>query len=265
MKATDSRVSQVSTCGTACSLNSESSSTGLQLASPDISHSFFFHGDLDWDVKLVVIGTAAKKLSHKVSLASPVGKSYSIEFAEFSSSSAKNISDYMTVVPSFQLKFYLDKLPVCTSRQQALSTTLVYVLQVDPAEDENSVHKQLSRYGHILNELRGSSSRLRPSRALLLVHADRGATDSHAEEIWQSALRDFELVHNGIVKFGPVSTEDAKGILQVFECMAFSMKMRRQDSGGSDSEGSNFSSAAPLYEAEREEDYLKTDASHISI
>mmetsp|Transcript_9499 Transcript_9499/g.21097 ORF Transcript_9499/g.21097 Transcript_9499/m.21097 type:complete len:282 (+) Transcript_9499:31-876(+) len=223
------------------------------------------NADEDVTIKLIVMGTAAERCSKGVvPLAEALSDGPSEPDVQLCccTNGAFEDTPLMMSVPSFQLMVYLHQLPVCESHLEALGTSLVYVLDVDPPEGESSVQKQLSRYGYILDELRQSNRSKRASRALLLLRSpkpQRELTDSEGstgaadgdEESWQSELRDFELVHEGIVKYGPVSADDAIAIGGIFKSIAMAMKSRLLRSSGFDSEGSHFSVPAPLYETER--------------
>eukprot|EP00448_Togula_jolla_P007914 CAMPEP_0170594660 /NCGR_PEP_ID=MMETSP0224-20130122/14123_1 /TAXON_ID=285029 /ORGANISM="Togula jolla, Strain CCCM 725" /LENGTH=277 /DNA_ID=CAMNT_0010918741 /DNA_START=78 /DNA_END=911 /DNA_ORIENTATION=+ len=158
--------------------------------------------------------------------------------------------------PDRRLMSYLDRLPVCASRSEALQTAFVFVLHVNPSKSEDTVQEQLSHYGYILNELRQQNRRLRPSRALLLVRTDNGEAERNRQDSWEEELEEFELVHGNIRKCGPVAVDDAVGIRGIFQDIAMSRKSRRFASHGSDSEGSCTSEPPARYEAEREDQDL---------
>jgi len=164
--------------------------------------------------------------------------------------------------PNRRLVSYLDRLPVCSSRSEALRTAFVFVLHVNPSGSQASLQEQLTHYGYILNELRQQKRGLRPSRAVLLVRTENADAEEDSQDpadfqdSWENELEEFELVHGDIHKCGPVSVDDAVGLGNIFQNIAISRKSRRCASRGSDSDGSNISNPTPLYEAERE-DHLR--------
>jgi len=165
--------------------------------------------------------------------------------------------------PGRRLMSYLDRLPYCENRQEALRTAFIYVLHVNPSRCQDSFQTQLVHYGYILNELRQQNRRLRPSRAILLVRTRReglGVVETgDFEGNWQDELEEFEVVHGDICKCGPVFTDDTASIRSIFETVAISRKNRFSESVGSDSDGSNLSTSPPFYEAECDRRIFESD------
>mmetsp|Transcript_65483 Transcript_65483/g.142823 ORF Transcript_65483/g.142823 Transcript_65483/m.142823 type:complete len:173 (+) Transcript_65483:1-519(+) len=148
---------------------------------------------------------------------------------------------------------YLRLLPDCESRDEAMTTTLLYVIHLNPFKG-STTQKQMGRLGSILNELSMRKRHLRPAMAVLLLRTpspedELVKQDDGARETWQTDLEDFELVHRGISVLGPISLNDSSSICSVFQSVVLSAKAQRQT--GSVSLSSCFSGPR-LYEAERD-------------
>jgi len=254
---------------------STEASTTSQLSTGSSSLTFRFLGRsrsnsiLDGpevSVKVMVMGQAADLIIEKAVSVEPAKENCSLYLSEFSNQPDTDLEEISAGVnlnmagQSVQVMSYLSHLPACQSRLEALGTTVVYVLHINPSEGQFAVHEQLTHYGYILNELRHQKRKLRPSRALLLMRTAAVEEDplrkclaDWNDAAWQSELYDFELAHTGLSKFGPISVDDAAGIRETFESIALSRNTRRQVSNGSDSEGSHVSEPPPAYEAERED------------
>jgi len=177
-----------------------------------------------------------------------------------------NITNVPLLGPGVLIQPYLDCLPVCRSRAEALGTTLVYVLHVNPSQGQDTFQEQLTKYSYVLDELRCQDRRLRPSRAVVLVRTESHDSSFESQDgmdfyegSWQDELEEFELVQGNIWKFGAVSGNDVSGICDILETIALARRNRCEVSSGYDSEGSNVSGPSPLWEAEREGDVFEPD------
>jgi len=218
-------------------------------------------------MNLVVMGQAAEPVIIAAASSAPGCASCSISLSESSAHQGQNMDESFKRLQvrmagqSRRLMSYLEHLPICKSRSEALHTALIYVIHVNPSPSQESVQEQLNHYGYILNELRQQNRRLRPSRAILLVRtasadSDLGNLDCGYEGNWQEEIEEFEAIHNNIDRAGPVSVNDAVALRKLFESIAVTKKNRLSVSQGSDSEGSNTSLPPPLYEAECESDFF---------
>jgi len=212
--------------------------------------------------KIIVMGQSAELVVAAATAATPnekvsIGLSPSSVGLGPSASEAIQDKSLMFLGQSVQLVSHLSRLPVCENRDEALSTTVLYLMHVNPSVGSNSVHKQLGRLGSILNELSHQRRHLRPATAVLLVRTPNSKgklaqqkTSPEAEESWRTELEELELVHGGICKFGPVSLNDAAAIDSVIESLVFSAQTRL--CSGSTSLASSFL-APHTYQAERED------------
>mmetsp|Transcript_60819 Transcript_60819/g.170046 ORF Transcript_60819/g.170046 Transcript_60819/m.170046 type:complete len:408 (+) Transcript_60819:38-1261(+) len=152
----------------------------------------------------------------------------------------------------FKTTNFADDVPVCRTRFEALSAALVFVLTVDPSAEEESFIEQLFRYEQATDEMRVQPRRLRTARAVLLV-SRAPATKEVIEGEWRVSLDEFETVHGGLWKFGPVHYLDAGACYGALCTIASSRLLRAQLSDGCESDGSHCSDLPPVWEAERVE------------
>lgn len=154
-----------------------------------------------------------------------------------------------------------DPLPKFRNRFEALSSALVFVLTVDPKDGEVNFHEQLLEYERVVDALHFARKPLRPARAILLA-SNSGPSSELVEPPkghmrWTDRLSEYEMcVEENLWKFGPVDLSEAQDILEVFGTIASQRIMRSQGSIGEDSDGSQQSEPPPLYEAERDADWL---------
>mmetsp|Transcript_2087 Transcript_2087/g.5087 ORF Transcript_2087/g.5087 Transcript_2087/m.5087 type:complete len:419 (-) Transcript_2087:98-1354(-) len=158
---------------------------------------------------------------------------------------------------AFQSYSNMTDLPQCQNRADALSTAVVFIMNVNPSEDqpERSLKHQLVEYEELVFELRRTPKKCRAARAVVLCH-DGELLQSDAEGFpsWTTAIEEFEQVDGPIWKFGPVSWDDGDALHEVFASIASARLLRTQRTDAGDSDGSHASSAPPIWEAEREED-----------
>mmetsp|Transcript_6490 Transcript_6490/g.15820 ORF Transcript_6490/g.15820 Transcript_6490/m.15820 type:complete len:398 (-) Transcript_6490:40-1233(-) len=148
------------------------------------------------------------------------------------------------------------EIPVYRTRFEALSSALVFLLVINPRPNENNFHRQILSYERAVAELHFHSKPLRPARAVILgkwpsdesAEADAAADSTHPP--WEMQLRDLELVEENLWKFGPIDLTDTEAMHATFATIASARILRKERSGGDESDGSQDSDAPPQYEAE---------------
>lgn len=118
---------------------------------------------------------------------------------------------------------FVQALPTCRSRAEALSTCLLFPLVVNPKLDGEEVafEEQLSDLGRWSQEVSLRTRETpdkRPWRAVLLIasSAVEGQDSDQAEAPWKTRLSEWELQHGALSKFGPVDMEDLDAIHAAF-------------------------------------------------
>mmetsp|Transcript_79374 Transcript_79374/g.157274 ORF Transcript_79374/g.157274 Transcript_79374/m.157274 type:complete len:359 (+) Transcript_79374:138-1214(+) len=128
---------------------------------------------------------------------------------------------------TFEPVTFSQQIPRCSSRLEALSTAMVFVLCIDqPSDDHISLEEQLVSLAGVLEQAREETQpRLRPVRAVILctlrnLNAEEGGTGSIADEPWAVQLADFQQVHGNMWMFGPIHADDGTAIHAAFTEMA---------------------------------------------
>mmetsp|Transcript_124014 Transcript_124014/g.246953 ORF Transcript_124014/g.246953 Transcript_124014/m.246953 type:complete len:486 (-) Transcript_124014:171-1628(-) len=127
----------------------------------------------------------------------------------------------------FQPVAFGQSIPKSTSRLDALSTAMVFVLSINhPSGDRLSLEEQLANLANVLEQNRTETkAKLRPVRAVILC-SFHNPNVGHADESWAAQLADFEQVHGDMWKFGPIYTEDGDAFHAAFAEMA-SLRINR--------------------------------------
>jgi len=131
---------------------------------------------------------------------------------------------------------FLQELPRCSTRKEALSTCMVFVLVVDEcaeAAGEDGLAEQLqnvARWSQEMSLRTQDMPETRPWRAALLVRAGHdagsqlpvsgGGSEPSATEEWRRTLDDWEARHGELWKFGPIPLEDGSALHATFAQMA---------------------------------------------
>jgi len=105
----------------------------------------------------------------------------------------------------------------CNTQQEALSTVVVYAMDVDQRkpDGESTFPEQLQRLHRTVTALRSKvKSQMRPVKALLLCC--HGHTPKTTLESWALDLADYEQAHGSLWKFGPVNAQDANALYAIF-------------------------------------------------
>jgi hypothetical protein len=117
-----------------------------------------------------------------------------------------------------------DNLPTCATRLEALSSVLVYVLVIDPSEEDATVlsfKSQLDCLVQAVEHFRSQTrAKLRPVRAALLCYLGRDPEGN--DPGWVSTLADHEQAHGHLWKFGPWHLQDSSAWYASFAEMASS-------------------------------------------
>jgi hypothetical protein len=117
---------------------------------------------------------------------------------------------------AFHVLGSLDKDPLpCVTRQQALSSAIVYALDV--GEGEQSFAEQIEQLRSAKQRLRSATrARLRPVKALLLWSSGQEKISQSGLQCWAVQLNDFEVEHGDMWKFGPVLEQDGNSLHEIF-------------------------------------------------
>eukprot|EP00928_Gymnodinium_smaydae_P048469 TRINITY_DN32400_c0_g1_i1.p1 TRINITY_DN32400_c0_g1~~TRINITY_DN32400_c0_g1_i1.p1 ORF type:complete len:499 (-),score=131.20 TRINITY_DN32400_c0_g1_i1:19-1515(-) len=145
------------------------------------------------------------------------------------------------------------EVPHCKTRFEALSSAFIYTLLLNPGDDEEMLVEQLGNFDIAVDGLRGPKRHLRTTRAVLLLTRGEPASSGDGRD-WKTLLDEFELVHDGLWKLGPIRVEDSEGLYKALAGVASSRLLRAQESNGCDSDGSHSSLCPPTWQAEREDD-----------
>jgi len=121
----------------------------------------------------------------------------------------------------FQPVAFGQHIPKCTSKLDALSTAMVFVLAINhPSGERLSLEEQLANLANVLDQNRAETkAKLRPVRAVILC-SFQSQNIGHADESWAAQLSDFEQVHGDMWKFGPICTQDGDAFHAAFAEMA---------------------------------------------
>jgi len=120
------------------------------------------------------------------------------------------------------VQFY-QEIPTCNTRQEALSSAIVYCLDIarKDATGEPAFAEQLEALKDSIRTMRERSrSNLRPVKALLLYSSDNVRPTSSLE-VWALQLADFEQELGDMWKFGPMMLQDADGMHGIFQEITF--------------------------------------------
>merc|ERR1712241_439874 len=112
---------------------------------------------------------------------------------------------------TFQPVTFNQQIPRCSSRLEALSAAVVFVLCIDqPTDDHGSLKEQLDNIASVLEQARRETkARLRPVRAVILCtfrnsDLEGGEAGAATDEPWAMQLADFQQVHGDMWMFGPI-------------------------------------------------------------
>lgn len=121
----------------------------------------------------------------------------------------------------FQPVAFGQNIPKSSSRLDALSTAMVFVLSINhPSGDQIALDEQLANLANVLEQSRSDTkAKLRPVRAVILL-SFQDPNAGHMDESWAVQLADFEQVHGDMWKFGPVHSEDGDAFHAAFAEMA---------------------------------------------
>lgn len=147
---------------------------------------------------------------------------------------------------------WVQGVPPCTNRADALSNSVVFVLVVDPQKGEPTFEEQLLQYERAVYELRARRRILRPARAILLHCRDKDSPQANpsSKDGWAKRLDEWEQGDGPVCKFGPLDLRDPDAYHAVFARIASDRIVRSSRSDGGESDGSQESDAPPAWEAE---------------
>jgi len=140
-------------------------------------------------------------------------------------------------------------IPECTSKLEALSCALVFLVILDPLDDDGigPLQKQLQDIADILDDMR---FRIRPefrqTKAFVLCRMSEEA--EAVDDSWHGALEDFESDYGAIWKFGPIQIRDGDEFHAAFAKIA-SQRILKQQNSDEDSDVS-VERPMPVYETE---------------
>lgn len=143
-------------------------------------------------------------------------------------------------------------IPECTSKLEALSCALIFLLVLDPLDDGmvQPFQKQLQDIADILDDMR---FRIRPefrqTKAFILCRMSEEADTF--DDSYHGALEDFESDYGAIWKFGPISIRDGDQFHTAFAKIA-SQRILKQQNSDEDSDVS-VDRPMPVYETENDQ------------
>lgn len=152
-------------------------------------------------------------------------------------------------------------IPGCRTRMEALSSALISILVVDPADGEPSFHEQLLQYERVVDQIHFARKPLRPARAIILCRHEGQPDDPVATPPghlhWTSRLEEYEMcLDDNLWKLGPVNLTNGMDVHSVFATIASKRIMRGHESQGEESDGSQQSDPPPCYDAEMDEEHM---------
>lgn len=108
--------------------------------------------------------------------------------------------------------------PVSKTRQEALSSAIVYALDIHNKDGEPTFLEQLDALQNAVSRLREQvRAKLRPVKALLLYSSEsEGGQRKSQHEPWAAQLADHEHSHGDTWKFGPVALGNDDTLHSVF-------------------------------------------------